>query len=104
MSTQPNSRPSGPAGPSDIPHQNSNHNVVVTKDGTRILCIADIRGDLSLLNTLAASTRASAVIHTGDFGFYDENSLHTISEKYALCHHRRTVMSHSNAPPGLFAM
>jgi hypothetical protein len=36
----------------------------------KILCVADIRGKLSLLNSMAKDVNAAAVIHTGDFGFY----------------------------------
>ena len=36
----------------------------------RLLCIADIRGRLSALNDLAREANASAIIHTGDFGFF----------------------------------
>lgn len=39
-------------------------------DVCRILCIADIKGKLSLINELAEKTNASFVIHTGDFGFF----------------------------------
>jgi len=34
------------------------------------------------LNELARSARADYIIHTGDFGFYDETSLDRIAEKY----------------------
>lgn len=39
----------------------------------RILCIADIRGNISHLNALAAEANADAIIHTGDFGFIGES-------------------------------
>ena len=38
----------------------------------RLLCIADIRGRLSALNDLAREANASAIIHTGDFGFFGQ--------------------------------
>jgi hypothetical protein len=34
------------------------------------------------LNQLAADARANYIIHTGDFGFYDDRSLDRIAEKY----------------------
>lgn len=34
------------------------------------------------MNQLAADAKASHIIHTGDFGFYDERSLDRIAEKY----------------------
>ncbi|EEB05577.1 fungal protein [Schizosaccharomyces japonicus yFS275] len=55
--------------------------IITTNDGNRILCIADVRGELSLINTLAKEARADVVIHTGDFGFFDDASLPTISER-----------------------
>lgn len=38
-------------------------------------------GNLRSLNELAKSARADYIIHTGDFGFYDETSLERIAEK-----------------------
>lgn len=63
-----------------------------------MLCIADVRGEythvsdygtirliqsgsLRQLNELARSAKADYIIHTGDFGFYDESSLDRIAEK-----------------------
>ncbi|KAF2772368.1 hypothetical protein EJ03DRAFT_202780 [Teratosphaeria nubilosa] len=47
----------------------------------RVLCIADVRGNLRQLNELARNAKADYIIHTGDFGFYDESSLDRIAEK-----------------------
>ncbi|KAF2485464.1 hypothetical protein BDY17DRAFT_308839 [Neohortaea acidophila] len=47
----------------------------------RVLCIADVRGNLRQLNDLARLAKADYIIHTGDFGFYDEHSLERIAEK-----------------------
>lgn len=41
-------------------------------------------GNLRSLNDLARNARANYVIHTGDFGFYDDSSLERIAEKYAV--------------------
>ena len=38
-------------------------------------------GNLKSLNELAKQARADHIIHTGDFGFYDETSLDRIAEK-----------------------
>lgn len=38
-------------------------------------------GHLRSLNELARNARADYIIHTGDFGFYDESSLDRIAEK-----------------------
>lgn len=34
------------------------------------------------MNDLAKQARADYIIHTGDFGFYDDRSLDRIAEKY----------------------
>ncbi|KXT04701.1 hypothetical protein AC578_2078 [Pseudocercospora eumusae] len=47
----------------------------------RVLCIADVRGNLRQLNDLARNAKADYIIHTGDFGFYDDSSLDRIAEK-----------------------
>ncbi|KAJ3877425.1 hypothetical protein F5051DRAFT_408496 [Lentinula edodes] len=47
----------------------------------RILCIADIRGRLSAINDLAREVNAVAVIHTGDFGFFEATSLDRINDR-----------------------
>ena len=38
-------------------------------------------GHLQSLNELARNARADFIIHTGDFGFYDERSMDRIAEK-----------------------
>ncbi|KAF3917743.1 hypothetical protein ABW20_dc0101590 [Dactylellina cionopaga] len=55
--------------------------VPVPKSNLRILCVADVRGDLLSLNELAKKTNADYILHTGDFGFYDNTSIHRIAEK-----------------------
>ncbi|GAA5937405.1 hypothetical protein JCM10213_007224 [Rhodosporidiobolus nylandii] len=54
---------------------------VINTDGGRILCVADVRGAISTLNQLAAEHSAVAIIHGGDFGFYEPSSLPTISDR-----------------------
>ena len=39
-------------------------------------------GHLRQLNELARNAKADYIIHTGDFGFYDEASLERIAEKW----------------------
>lgn len=41
-------------------------------------------GNLRSLNELARQARADHIIHTGDFGFYDDSSLDRIAEKYVI--------------------
>ncbi|KAG7730496.1 hypothetical protein KL933_000291 [Ogataea haglerorum] len=52
------------------------------KNGVKIICVADIRGELSLFNQLARQYHADVIIHTGNFGFLDEGSVHRIHESY----------------------
>ncbi|KAL9604688.1 MAG: hypothetical protein Q9219_000408 [cf. Caloplaca sp. 3 TL-2023] len=82
--------PGGATGPNFLP----NNGRIIQSGGTRILCVADVRGiacqlpaacqtdvvDMSL-NDLARQARADHIIHTGDFGFYDETSLERIADK-----------------------
>ena len=60
---------------------NSEPPLVIDAPSGRIACVADVRGNLSLFNQIAAETGAQAIIHTGDFGFYDNNSLERISDR-----------------------
>ena len=39
-------------------------------------------GNLRSLNDLAKQANAQHIVHTGDFGFYDDTSLERIAEKY----------------------
>ncbi|KAF1935020.1 hypothetical protein EJ02DRAFT_416405 [Clathrospora elynae] len=73
------SAPSGPA-PGAVPLL-PNQGRVIQQGSARVLCIADVRGNLQSLNQLAADARANYIIHTGDFGFYDDRSLDRIAEK-----------------------
>ncbi len=47
----------------------------------RFLLLSDTHGKLGLINALAAQVRADAVVHAGDFGFYDEGSYQRLSER-----------------------
>ncbi|KAJ7895660.1 Ser/Thr protein phosphatase [Mycena olivaceomarginata] len=67
-------------GVSPLPRVNTQTKVLDTAHG-RILCIADIRGRLSALNDLARDANAHAIIHTGDFGFFETNSLERINDR-----------------------
>ncbi|TFK26999.1 hypothetical protein FA15DRAFT_666728 [Coprinopsis marcescibilis] len=59
---------------------NTQTKLIDTNHG-RILCIADIRGRLSALNDLAREASAKAIIHTGDFGFFEHSSLDKINDR-----------------------
>ena len=41
-------------------------------------------GNLKSLNDLAQQAKANYIVHTGDFGFYDEDSLQRIADKYGI--------------------
>lgn len=74
-----------------------NNGRVIQSGPTRILCVADVRGVLDIqpsraplthfagnlrsLNVLAKQARADCILHTGDFGFYDDTSLDRIADK-----------------------
>lgn len=45
----------------------------------RFLLLSDTHGKLGVINELAAGVHANAVIHAGDFGFYDDESYETVS-------------------------
>ena len=47
----------------------------------RFLLISDTHGKLGIINELVAETQADAVIHAGDFGFYDDDSYERLSER-----------------------
>lgn len=44
-------------------------------------CLLPYSGNLRSLNELAKQARADHIIHTGDFGFYDNTSLERIADK-----------------------
>ncbi len=47
----------------------------------RILLISDTHGNLDIINEKIAQTNADMVIHAGDFGFYDEQSINRLSPR-----------------------
>ncbi|MDN3506644.1 MAG: metallophosphoesterase [Simkaniaceae bacterium] len=47
----------------------------------KILLVSDTHGDLDSINRLIESTGASLVIHAGDFGFYDSESIQRMSTR-----------------------
>ena len=52
----------------------------------RFLLLSDTHGKLGIINELAAEVGADAVIHAGDFGFYDERSYERVSERELRLH------------------
>lgn len=47
----------------------------------KLLLLTDTHGDLDQVNDLARKTGAEAILHAGDFGFYDEESVHRLTER-----------------------
>jgi predicted phosphodiesterase len=41
----------------------------------RIAVVSDTHGDLMLMNTIAREAEADTMVHAGDFGFYDGDSV-----------------------------
>ncbi|HHF7367886.1 TPA: metallophosphoesterase [Legionella bozemanae] len=55
----------------------------------RILLISDTHGNLDIINQKVIETKADMVIHAGDFGFYDDQSIHRLSPRelrLLICH------------------
>ncbi len=55
----------------------------------RILLISDTHGNLDIINQKVAETNADMVIHAGDFGFYDDQSIHRLNPRelrLLICH------------------
>ena len=59
----------------------------------RFLLISDTHGKLGIINELAAQIRADAVIHAGDFGFFDDGSIERLSDREIRLH-----VVHSDLP------
>jgi len=54
---------------------------VISSPAGRLLCVADVRGNLAHLNDLAARHNAHAILHTGDFGFYEAESIARVADR-----------------------
>ena len=59
----------------------------------RFLLISDTHGKLGIINELVAETQADAVIHAGDFGFYDYESYERLSERELRLHITHSELS-----------
>lgn len=73
----------GMRGDKDVRANGTSHANVHVLHGPsgRIACVADIRGNVRLLNQIAQETKAKAIVHTGDFGFYTRDSLARMSDR-----------------------
>ena len=56
-------------------------------------------GNLRQLNELARNAKADYILHTGDFGFYDDSSLDRIAEKYVTLKRARSVTANPSIGP-----
>lgn len=56
----------------------------------RILLISDTHGNLDIINQKVSETNADMVIHAGDFGFYDDQSIYRLNPREL-----RLLVSHS---------
>jgi len=59
----------------------------------RFLLVSDSHGQLGLVDDLAVRTQSDAVIHAGDFGFYDNGSYERLSDREL-----RLLIVHSSLP------
>ena len=59
----------------------------------RFLLISDTHGKLGVIDELADHVRADAVIHAGDFGFFDDGSFERLSDRELRLH-----VAHSDLP------
>lgn len=73
-------RPTGSPAPR-VQYQVNTQTKLLDSTHGRILCVADIRGRLSALNDMARDANAVAVVHTGDFGFFESSSLDRINDR-----------------------
>lgn len=63
------------------------------RKGMRLLLIGDTHGKLGTINELSFLVQADAVIHAGDFGFYDDGSFERLSDRELRLH-----VTHSDLP------
>lgn len=59
----------------------------------RVLLLSDTHGELGIVNRLVAAEGADCVIHAGDFGFYEDESLSRLSQREIWL-----IIKHSHLP------
>ena len=59
----------------------------------RFLLTSDTHGKLGIINELVDETQVDAVIHAGDFGFYDYESYERLSERELRLHITHSELS-----------
>ncbi|KAF9381212.1 hypothetical protein CPB97_007891 [Podila verticillata] len=65
----------------DVDIMNSPTLSTINTPAGKVLCVADLRGNISQLDELVDQTGAKLIIHCGDFGFYERDSLTRISDR-----------------------
>ena len=70
-------------------------------DPMRLLLISDTHGKLGAINELSSIVQADAVIHAGDFGFYDDESFERLSDRELRLHvtHSRSAACRKRQSP-----
>ena len=58
----------------------------------RILLVSDTHGKLSPVNRSALENNCEAVIHAGDFGFSDDESIGRLSDREVALHIRHSEL------------
>ncbi|GJJ07801.1 hypothetical protein Clacol_002006 [Clathrus columnatus] len=79
--SRPVSRPATTPLPRTVPFSVNTQTKVFESGAGRILCIADVRGRINTINELVEEAKADVVIHTGDFGFFENSSLERINDR-----------------------
>src|SRR5262249_54929931 len=90
------SRPTGsrPAPPVRVSVRAGSRLAVACCSSMRLLLLSDTHGHLTSIDALARDAGADAVVHAGDFGFYDEGSADRLEARELFL---RVV--HSELPP-----
>lgn len=58
----------------------------------KLLCITDTHGELDIINELIAQHKPDAVLHAGDFGFYDNESPERLTDRELALHIRFSTL------------
>jgi predicted phosphodiesterase len=64
----------------------------------RFLLISDTPGKLGIINELARHVRADAVVHAGDFEFFDQGSVERLSDRELKLHAAHSDLLQTKTP------
>lgn len=59
----------------------SNSPATDNRKPTTLLCVSDTHGNLAAMEGIAQETGADAIVHAGDFGFYDQESVARLTDR-----------------------